>query len=189
MSPDVDRAVEEFGLWCTTHECSGLPCSECGVRWALKRAARELGEQPERSGGVPPAQQAKGATYTCMLRQYLLLGIFVFVLLLPAVVTLLYVYHNAKRISTGGQDMPTSPGLKCCADCLWVSFTSHLMEFGNRCQNPRVMVDDVSVLANSREGQPFGTLCFSERQRRRGACGLKGRLWEPRQDTRPAITQ
>ena len=76
----------------------------------------------------------------------------------------------------------TKPFPALCKDCKWSEPENSYSTF-NVCHNPQVMAQDTWTLSQSSvEGKPFGSSCRSERDRRGifVACGIKGKLWEPK---------
>lgn len=77
--------------------------------------------------------------------------------------------------------MSNKPFPALCRDC---RFGKPQKDFGwnNVCMNPKVNAQSSWALANNHEGEPAYTQCQSERERRSpfAACGMKGKLWEPK---------
>lgn len=68
-----------------------------------------------------------------------------------------------------------------CMDCKY-SKPEKRSEWNNRCFHQKVVARDSWALANNNEGMPFGVSCRAEREKRSlfAACGMKGKLWEPK---------
>ena len=69
------------------------------------------------------------------------------------------------------------PAPKLCVQCSH-SKHKHPGSWNGSCWHPLVIMKDDWALANNHEGQPIGSSCSTERGKRFGVCGRKGKLWE-----------
>jgi hypothetical protein len=77
----------------------------------------------------------------------------------------------------------TKPFPALCKDCKWSKPERRPTDHNNRCFHPKVVCKDSWALANNNfEGDPTGVYCRDERRKYSlfAACGMKGKLWEPR---------
>jgi hypothetical protein len=68
-----------------------------------------------------------------------------------------------------------------CLDCRH-SKTDERSPWTHKCFHPKVVASDNWALACNYEGKPCGSSCVDERRRTGwfAQCGIKGKLWEPK---------